>query len=202
MNDRIASVISAIFHPLLIPSALLLLLFYLPTYNALLIPFDAKWLIVFVVFCLTFIFPLVFTLVIKQKGIIKSIHMETREERVFPLIISAILNFTAFYMIRETQIPQMFYIVLLGSTLTILLSLLINFYTKISLHMVGCGGLTGGLIGTSLHLNMEMISLIVAAIFISGVIGAARLKLHAHRSGDVYAGYALGIVVMTIITII
>ena len=202
MNDRLASAISYIFHPLLMPSALLLFLFYLPTYNALLVPFNAKWVIVLVVFSLTYVFPLVFTLVIKQKGLIKSIHMVTREERVFPLIIAATLNFTAYYLIRETQIPQMFYIVLFGSAVIILISLIINFYTKISLHMVGCGGFTGALIGTSLHLDMEMISMIVSAIFISGVIGAARLKLNAHQSGDVYTGYFLGLVVMTIITMI
>jgi hypothetical protein len=128
--------------------------------------------------------------------------MVTREERVFPLIIAATLNFTAYYLIRETQIPQMFYIVLFGSAVIILISLIINFYTKISLHMVGCGGFTGALIGTSLHLDMEMISMIVSAIFISGVIGTARLKLNAHQSGDVYTGYFLGLVVMTIITMI
>ena len=202
MNDRLASAISYIFHPLLMPSALLLFLFYLPTYNALLVPFNAKWVIVLVVFSLTYVFPLVFTLVIKQRGLIKRIHMVTREERVFPLIITATLNFTAYYLIRETQIPQMFYIVFFGSAVIILISLIINFYTKISLHMVGCGGFTGALIGTSLHLDMEMIGMIASAIFISGLIGTARLKLIAHQSGDVYAGYFLGVVVMTIITMI
>ncbi len=128
--------------------------------------------------------------------------MASREERVFPLIITASLNFAAYYMIRETQIPQMFYIILLGSTVIILLSLIINFYTKISLHLVGCGGFTGALIGTSIQLKMEMIGLIVSAIFISGVIGAARLKLNAHRSGEIYSGFFLGVVVMTIITLI
>jgi hypothetical protein len=202
MEERVAKAISYVFHPLLMPSVLTVLLFNLKNYTSFLIPFDAKLLLLAMIFALTFVFPLIFILVLKRKGLIQGLHLVSQEERVYPLAITAVFDFSAFYMIRQTQIPDVFYLFLLGSSVLILICLLINFYTKISIHMAGIGGLTGALIGLSLRLNIELTGLIVIAIFISGLTGYARLKLQAHQPIQVYLGFACGAVVMAMFMLI
>lgn len=202
MEERLAKAISYVFHPLLMPSVLMVLLFNLKNYTSFLIPFDAKLLLFAMIFALTFVFPVIFILVLKRKGLIQGMHLVSKEERVYPFAITAVFNFSAFYMIRQTQIPDVFYLFLLGSAVLILVCLLINFYTKISIHMAGIGGLTGTLIGLSLRLNIELTGLIVIAIFISGWIGYARLKLQAHQPVQVYLGFIGGAVVLGIIMLL
>ncbi len=202
MQDKLAKTISILFHPLLFPSYFTLLIFNLNNYISLLIPAGAKLVIFSLIFITTFIFPAIFILIMKRKGLIKSLQMESREERVYPYAITAIFNFSAFYMIKQIQIPEEYYLLLLGSGALILICLVINFYTKISAHMVGAGGLTGALTGMSLRLNIDLVVLIVLAILCSGLIGFARLKLNAHRPSQIYIGFICGMIVMTIFLLI
>lgn len=202
MQDKLAKTISILFHPLLIPSYFTLLIFNLNNYISLLIPAGAKLVIFSLIFITTFIFPTIFILIIKRKGLIKSLLMESREERVYPYTIAAIFNFSAFYMIKQIQIPEEYYLLLLGSGALILICLVINFNTKISAHMVGAGGLTGALIGISMRLNIDLVVLIVLAILCSGLIGFARLKLNAHKPFQIYLGFICGMIVMTIFLLI
>ncbi len=202
MTDKLAKVISLVFHPLLMPSILTIILFNLPNYTSLLIPFDAKLIIIAMVFVLTLVFPVLFIFILKQKGMISSIYLASREERVYPFVITAMFNFTAYYLIRQTQIPNVFYLFLLGSAVLILVCLVINFREKISIHMAGSGGLTGALIGISLRLDIAMTGLIIAVIFISGWIGFARLQLQAHQPRQIYAGFVCGMIVMLIFMMI
>lgn len=202
MQDKLAKTISILFHPLLFPSYFTLLIFNLNNYISLLIPAGAKLVIFSLIFITTFIFPTIFILIIKRKGLIKSLQMESREERVYPYTIAAIFNFSAFYMIKQIQIPEEYYLLLLGSGALILICLVINFNTKISAHMVGAGGLTGALIGISMRLNIDLVLLIVLAILCSGLIGFARLKLNAHKPFQIYLGFICGMIVMTIFLLI
>jgi hypothetical protein len=202
MQVKLAKTISILFHPLLFPSYFTLLIFNLNNYISLLIPAGAKFVIFSMIFITTFIFPAIFILIIKRKGLIKSLQMESREERVYPYTIAAIFNFSAFYMIKQIQIPEEYYLLLLGSGALILICLVINFNTKISAHMVGAGGLTGALIGISMRLNIDLVVLIVLAILCSGLIGFARLKLNAHKPFQIYLGFICGMIVMTIFLLI
>jgi len=202
MQDKLAKTISILFHPLLIPSYFTLLIFNLNNHISLLIPAGAKFVIFSLIFITTFIFPTIFILIIKRKGLIKSLQMESREERIYPYAIAAIFNFSAFYMIKQIQIPEEYYLLLLGSGALILICLVINFNTKISAHMVGAGGLTGALIGISMRLNIDLVVLIVLAIICSGLIGFARLKLNAHKPFQIYLGFICGMIVMTIFLLI
>jgi hypothetical protein len=202
MEDKIAKTISLLFHPLLFPSYFILLIFNLNNYISLLIPFGAKAMIFFMIFVSTFIFPTIFILILKQKGLIQSLQMETREERVYPFAIAGIFNFSAFYMIKQIQVPEEYYLFLLGSASLILICLAINFFTKISAHLAGAGGLTGAMTGISIRMNIDLVMLIAIIILCSGLIGFARLKLNAHNPAQIYAGFICGMIVMTIFLLI
>jgi membrane-associated phospholipid phosphatase len=122
--------------------------------------------------------------------------METQEERVYPFITTSVFYFLAYYMIRRIPVSDVFQLFLLGAAICSATGLLINFYSKVSIHMIGTGGLLGAIIGLSLRLNAGLIPLIVLIILISGFTGFARLKLNAHTQEQVYAGFLTGLIIM------
>lgn len=199
MELKIAKIVSVLFHPLLIPTYTTLLLFNLNSYIAFQIPYQAKLLILGMIVITTFFFPVLFILIMKRRGMIKSLHMENREERLYPFIITAIFYFLTYQMIRQLQISDVYKLFTLGSAILILISMVVNFFMKISIHMVGIGGMLGALIGLSLHINLNMIYSIILIIFVSGVIGYSRLKLNAHKPIQIYTGFLSGAIVMGLV---
>ena len=198
MEDKLARIISILFHPLLFPSYFLLFVFNMNIYISLIIPANAKLMIFPLIFAMTFIFPTIFILIVKQKGLIQSLQMETREERVYPYVVTGIFNFTAFYIIRQIQLPEAYYLFFLGSSVLILICMTINFFTKISVHLASAGGFVGSLIGISIRMRIDLFFPILIVILFSGLIGFARLKLKAHQSFQIYSGFICGIIVMII----
>lgn len=202
MELKIAKIVSVLFHPLLIPTYTTLFLFNLNSYIAFQIPYEAKLLILGMIAITTFFFPVLFILIMKRRGMIKSLHMESREERLYPFVITAIFYFLTYQMIRQLQISDVYKLFMLGSAILIIISLTVNFVMKISIHMVGIGGLMGTLIGLSLHINLDLISSIIIAILIAGIVGFSRLKLAAHKPIQVYTGFLTGALVMGIILLL
>lgn len=199
MEHKFASIISYLIHPLFVPTFLTLILFNINTYSTLLIPYDIRLMIFVVILLTTFAFPFIFILFMKQRGMIKSFQMDTKEERTLPFAITGVFNFTASFMIRQIHIAEIFYLFLLGSAILIFICLVINFYFKISIHMAGIGGLTGTLLGISFRLNIDLIQLVTIAVLLSGLVGFARLKSNAHTAFQIYTGYLCGMIVMLVI---
>ncbi|MBM3437127.1 MAG: hypothetical protein FJY07_13035 [Bacteroidetes bacterium] len=199
MELKFARIISWLIHPLYIPTLLTLILLNINSYNVLIIPFHARLIILGLVFITTAIFPMIFIFFMRQRGMIRSLRMEAKEERTLPFAVAGIFNFTAFYMIKQIQIDEIFYLFLLGSAILIFICLFINFYFKISIHMAGIGGLTGALMGISIRLNIDLILLVVTSVLISGIIGYARLQLKAHKAVQIYTGFLCGLIIMLVI---
>lgn len=74
---------------------------------------------------------------------------------------------------------------------------LINFKWKISIHMIGIGGLTGVFIGLAINLSLNLTVMIGAFIALAGLVGFARLQLNAHKPSEIYAGYLIGVFIMS-----
>ncbi len=196
MQEKISKIISVVFHPLLIPSYLFIFVFNMNSYVALLIPTTAKFLIFSLVFITTFLFPSLLILIMKRRGLIKSLQMESKEERVYPFLLTGIFFFLSYYMLKQIQISEVYHLFLLGITILVFLSLLINFFSKISIHMVGIGGMAGALTGISIRVNLDFVLLISFVILLAGFIGYARLKLKSHQPIQIYTGYLLGFLFM------
>ncbi|MCD4788715.1 MAG: hypothetical protein K8R37_01850 [Bacteroidales bacterium] len=202
MEEKIAKIISVVFHPMLIPSYTILILFNINNYISLLIPFSAKLLILGMVFITTFLFPILFIFIMKRKGIVKTLQMETREERIYPFAVTAIFYFLSYYMLKQLHISDIYYLFLLGATFLIIIALLITFYWKISVHMIGIGGMLGALIGISFRINVDFVILIALTVLCSGIVGFARLKLNAHKPLQIYTGFLSGVIIMLLVFLI
>ena len=158
---------------------------------------------------LTVGFPLLSIFLIRFLGLNKDMNMTSKQERIIPLIITAMFYLWLYMNIRSnTYVPLLFSSFVLGATFGIFISFFINNFSKISLHTVGMGGLVAmvfilylsygysdfiidlGFIGMyRIHLSLFLI----LGILFAGLVGMARLYLTDHTNSDIYGGYLVGL---------
>lgn len=188
----LAKFISAIFHPLLVPTYGIILLLGIHTHSILIIPDNSKVFLIAFVFISTFVLPAFVILILKKMGVVTSYQMPNRRERVLPVLIVGIAFFVTYYFLKRVGVFGIISLFMAGSTLIVLLALLINYATKISLHTTAWGGLLGAIIGFSLRYNLDLSITISIVILTIGLITTSRLKLNAHTPFQVYLGFLLG----------
>lgn len=193
MQSRIAKIISYLFHPLLMPTYAFLLLFSIKAYFSLIIPTEGKLRILLLIFIVTFIFPVMVILFFKSRNMIKSLYQLTRQERKFPYVTVIFFYLMAYYLLKDVQISPIFHFFTFGATVLSMVAFIINFFWKISIHMIAIGGVIGMLIGLSFTGIVGDLFLVVVSILIAGLIGFARLQLKAHTQLQVYTGFLLGV---------
>lgn len=167
-----------------------------------------KFILVFSVIMLTVFFPLFSVFMMKMLDLIKSFKMEDRTERIGPLIASGVFYLWLFVNMKgNSMIPSAFSFFVLGSTIGLFSALLLNSFTKISLHTIGMGGLLMGMVliryafsYDNFFINLPFGSfnistnvLLLMIIVIAGLVGTSRLVLKAHDEFDVYGGYIVGV---------
>ena len=178
------------------PVYCLLLLFNLKSYFSFELEFKSRLILLAFVVITTLIFPLLIVLLMKKQGFIKSFLMETRQERRFPYLITAIFYFLTYNMFRQMQLSDMYIFYMMGAAFLLVIVVIVNLWWKISTHMIGMGGIFGLITGLALNLRMDMIFIIVTIILLSGIVGYARLKLNSHKPAEIYAGFLAGALVM------
>ena len=198
MEARLAKALSIIFHPLLLPTYSLLVLFNLN----LLVVFQLNMMIrvylIGIFFFFTFLLPVSSVLVLWKFKFASSILLESRRERTFPLIMTVISYLVLFYLLSELHVPNVFLFLIYGAVVVLVAGLIINLFWKISLHMLGWGAFTASFIGISIKLFVDLHWILIVLILLSGLVGFSRMKLRSHTSTQVYTGYLLGMLLLLI----
>lgn len=194
-----ASFISYLLHPMLLPTYALIILFNMQAYFSIGIPTQAKWMIGILVFIITGLLPILMSALLTRVGLINSLHLNRREERIWPFILTAIFYYLGYYLLKQLDLSAVFLLFMLGAFIAVVVGLLITFFWKISIHMIGTGGMIGAFVGLSLKLMMDMPLLIMVMIFLSGLTGFARLKLSEHSPLQVLGGFIAGFAVFILL---
>ncbi len=206
----LAKSVSVIFHPLLILTYMLVILMSVDPYafgvNHISEPLTRQLLLQ--VFLSTFFIPAVAVGMFAALGMVTSIELPQRHDRIGPYIITGVFYLWMFRNFLDSQlVPQPFAAFTLGATIGLFLAFLINNFSKISAHAVGMGGLTGMVLitmttfdyqwlmvqlpfGATVHLNLMFLFLLV--VLMTGIVGTCRLFLKAHVPQDIYGGYLIG----------
>ena len=183
--------ISYIFHPLFVPLVGTVSYFLVtPKYT----PLEVQSGNILPVFILTIIIPIISFFILKNLGVVNSIFLMSKKERIFPLIISlALLLMILIKVIPNNYTPELyfFFVGLVGATAASLLLIFLNF--KDSLHMVGTGSILMYLINLSIHFEINIILAISCFTIITGLVATARLYLDAHSKAEVLIGLLIGI---------
>jgi hypothetical protein len=196
MQKKLAVFFSALFHPLFMPSICLLIIFNSGTYLSYM-PYELKRLIFILVLVLTLVLPLAILPLLKLQRLIGDYTMSSRKERLLPLLFTFLFYGFGYYLIqRVSLVPRFIQLTVLATAILVLLSLLVSLKWKISLHMLGVGGLTG-IVLALLPLQASHAPYFLGLVFLmAGITGTSRLILKAHVPPQVYAGYFLGVFTM------
>jgi hypothetical protein len=187
-----AKIIAVILHPMLMPLYATWLLFNTGSYLGFAISPVLQKFIYIVVFISTSLLPSLSVAMMWKQGWVASLEMPERKERHLPFLVTLACFASGIFLLLKLPIPRIFGFIVGGGLLAILLAFLINLRWKISIHMMGIGGLMGLMYGYAklFHVNM-MPTLIVIAI-LCGLLGTARLLRNAHTPSQVYVGFLFG----------
>ncbi|MFH2095922.1 MAG: phosphatase PAP2 family protein [Bacteroidota bacterium] len=197
-----AIIVSYLFHPLVMPVAGIFVLFNSGTSMTLVNP-NIKLYIYLITFITTFCFPLLIIPFFVHFNLVRNLKMESIEERRFPMAVTAIFFFFAYYYLNQDFIPHGYISsFLLGAFISVLLVFFITLKWKISAHMAGIGGVLGLLFALTMLAFVDMQFYLVIAFAISGLLGYARMAMNAHTPLQVFAGYMLGFLAVFVSMII
>ena len=191
---KTAKIFSYLFHPLFFPTLGLYLIFhsgtYLETMNE-----DAKVFLYTIMGFSTCILPLLSLPIFIYRRIIKNVQMDSRSERVVPLIFVVIFYFIGYYILNKVPLPMVLTAYVNSVTGLAAITLLITLWWKISFHLIGAGGLLGSLIAVSVRLDAGIQNYLIGIIILSGIIATSRMLLKAHSPLQLILGFITGFLV-------
>lgn len=190
------TIISHIFHPMLMSVIGIILVLRLPIFNYSPQYYHFKAIIATLI--LTIIIPITSIFFLRKKGKIKDWFISNKEERTIPYIISVIAYVIwSVFLYQELNFPIEFTLIATGSVLSIIGLMIINLKWKISAHSAGVGGLLGGILSISYITLTNPVALIITIIIISGLVIISRIILKAHTPSQVTAGFIWGFICFT-----
>ena len=184
--------ISIILHPIFMP--LIALHLTLLTTPSLALTLNQNLLLIYsIIIFSTMVLPLVSIFWLIQKGRVSSLEMSNHKERSLPLFKTVIWMSFGYYLLQNILFyAPILKAELLGAILIILLAAIISKFWKISLHLLGIGGVVGVFIALQI-MHGDFLYLLLLCILLSGLLGVARIKKKAHNYAQVYAGFLVGL---------
>lgn len=193
-----AQVLSLFFHPVLLPTAGLLLIFSVNSYIAHTTPFEKQLFLITWIFVNTALIPFLFTAVLRWRNLVGSVQLHTREDRIVPFTFALFFYLCNYWLLRDIPMPPVIYSLLFGSSVAVALALIITFFTKVSIHMIGMGGLTAAIYGVAELYHLPITWLVMLGIIASGFVGSARYLLESHSLKQIYLGWVIGFITLYI----
>jgi hypothetical protein len=192
MSRAFARFLSVSLHPILMPSYVIWLLYHHGSFfSSITSPIEQVALYI-IVLLFTLLLPVTASYMLLRSGKIRSLEMETREERMIPFAYTMFFQLLAFIACERLRLPRIPNLILLGAAVSTFAAAAMNFRWKVSIHMTGIGGVMGVMFGLSTLLIIDLRIPIVLTVLVAGLLGTARLSLQAHRPQEIYAGFLVG----------
>ena len=192
MLKLIATFFSVLFHPLFFPTYAILFVNWVSPYQLAGLDKAAKLKLFVTIVLNTTFFPLMAVFIMKKLGMVKSIFLREREERIIPLIAIGMFYFWSFMVIKNLEINTFITALFLGASIAVFVCFFFNLFFKISIHTVGAGAFFAMvmLLAFASSYNLE-VPILVILIF-AGLLGSSRWYLGEHDGLEIFSGYAVG----------
>jgi hypothetical protein len=190
-----AHLFSVLFHPLFIPAWVIgFLIRFHPGYFSGYGP-GLKASLFFTTVLNTVFFPAIAVLLMKALGFIKSVFLESQQDRVGPYLSTMIFYFWAarVFFKFDPELDPVLPSFMTGIFLTTVAGLLTNIYFKISMHAMGAGGLVGIFLIIMKSNTMLMTWPLCIAFLIAGIVCTSRLLVSSHSTREIYIGLITGL---------
>ena len=195
--DHAASFITLVFHPVLLPLYGLLLIFNIPALLSFL-PGPARRIIFTMVLVNTVILPIAMLPLLKLRNVISSYRLETRTERIIPLLTTSLMYLVTAVMVFRLQLPALIKVYIFSASCVVLATALLNFRWKLSVHAAGAGAMLAMVAFLSFRIPAGNVLVLGAVILVAGLVMTSRLWLRAHTPAEVWTGFITGFGVMSL----
>lgn len=189
---KILPLFSYILHPVFIP--IYAALFYL-FYKGDVFTIQEKYFVLFQILIITFIVPILFFLLLKSTGNIKSVMIPDTSQRIIPLTL---LCFLLILLVKRSIVisryPELHFFFLGGLFSTIFALIYAIFKIKVSLHMMAISGFAVFVIGLNMHLQLHNPYWPALLILLTGIVASSRLEMNAHTYRELIIGFFVGII--------
>lgn len=190
---KLSSIISVLFHPILLPSIFIVIICFSGFYFNSFLKAEAFRVIILTVLIFSFFVPMLIFSLSKMLNVIESFEMHRPSERIFALLIVSVSVYFAYKMLAKFDLPELYYDYLFALLIILILACVISAFYKISLHMIGWGVFTSLIFVYIFKFELSLYFYLPIAFLLSGVVAWARLERDAHSPDQIYSGYGLGL---------
>ena len=191
---RAAILISALFHPLIMPLMCVVIGSELDWYiQGRTTPEQLK-LVYLIIGLSTCVFPGLNILLLSWYGTVKNLESPSRKERFLPYVSSTFFFFLGYYLLRQGNLPTAIYSIYIGGLFALVIMAIINTRWKISAHSTAVFGVSGSLAGLFYIHNFVNLFVFSAALIVGGAVLSSRIILKVHTPAQTYVGAILGFV--------
>lgn len=196
MRRILALIVSVVFQPLVVPTLVFGLIFFVVPESTSL-PIEFKMRIFYLVVLSTLVIPMITIFGLRLSGTLKSLHMETIQDRVIPFSITSIYYLlTSYFLYDKSEFDPILWKSLSIITFAILVLTFVTFFWKMSAHMTGMGGLMAVVLVLGFKFpTFKVLYPLLSSIMLTGIVGTSRLYLTAHRPIEIYVGLIFGFTV-------
>jgi len=139
------------------------------------------------------VLPLASILWLIRKGKISSLEMINHKERPLPLFKTVIWMSLGYYLLQNLLFyTPILKAELLGAIFIVFIAAIISKFWKISLHLLGIGGVVGVFIALQIIYG-DFHYLIILFTLLSGLLAVSRIKQKAHNYPQLYVGFLIGL---------
>lgn len=186
-------VVSIVLHPFMLPTYMLAVMLWGDTAYALYPP-RFKFYLSWVVALYTLAIPALAVALLKTTGRIESWHVDSRRDRVLPLVIGTLCYIACAATVGRIASAEIVRRIMLAGACCEMVCLAVNYHWKISLHMTAIGGCTAVLTVLCV-VTGSLTGTLAAAVVATGLLASARLWLGKHNPQQAAAGFCTGFVV-------
>lgn len=200
--NNLPRLFSWLFHPIILPALFAVLAlsgnYYL---NNMLRP-EAVRIIMLVVLIFTLAIPALIFVASRFLGVIESLEMEVKQERIFAVTVIGISSWFCWRILSNYDLPAYYTDFLLLIFTASAFGLIISFFKKFSLHIFGWSVIIVSIAWYIFSWQCFSVLYLALAVALTGIVAWSRLKLNAHTPGEIYLGFGLGLLPVVVLVIL
>lgn len=189
-QERAANLLSALFHPFLVPLYAYVLLFSSTYLN--IMPIQYVVFVLSIVITFTIVAPMLFISLYRWMNKWDMKELSERKRRFIPYVLTLMSHTTCLITMHSMHFPHYFSSIIMASFVCTLFCMLLNFRWRVSIHLAGCGMFIGGLVSYSFLFHLNPVWWLCGFILLSGAQGTARISYHQHTLLEIILGFVAG----------
>ncbi|MFM1932849.1 MAG: hypothetical protein RL226_2152 [Bacteroidota bacterium] len=191
MDRTIAKAISSVFHPLWMPLLTLVIAFFVDPFLGL---HPAAFIFLLAMLFMNAALPGLTILYMARKNMISNLEISNRTERWVPFFLVFGYYIISYVLLRTKVdfVPPVVYSIFFALLTSLLTALVVNNFTKISVHLMAFGGFLGTLAALNVMHYLGQGLFIGLLLLVGSFVAWSRLVLNVHTHKQLYLGFSVG----------